>query len=74
MTVPNAISTIGTEEKLPRARGEDGSGWITSGDSSSGQGLPNLCRLLVGGPAPPKNPVHLTLGEDASTSETPNAM
>ena len=38
-----------------------------------GPGLPNLCRLLADRNAPPENPLHLTLGGDASTSETPKA-
>ena len=36
-----------------------------------GPGLPNLCRLLVGRNALPEHPIHITLGGEASTSETP---
>ena len=37
-------------------------------------GLSNLYRLLVGREALSKQPVHITLGGDASTSETPKAI
>jgi len=38
-----------------------------------GPGLPNLCRPLVGRNALTDHPLHLTLGEEASTSESFNA-
>ena len=38
-----------------------------------GPGLANLCRLPVGRNALLENPVHITLGGDASASKTPNA-
>jgi hypothetical protein len=38
-----------------------------------GLGLSNLFCLLVGRNALPEHPVHLTLGGDVSTSETPTA-
>ena len=34
-------------------------------------GLPDLCCLLVSRKALPEYPIHITLGEDASTSATP---
>jgi len=35
-----------------------------------GPGLPNLCRLVVGGHARPEPSLHITLGRDASASKT----
>jgi hypothetical protein len=39
-----------------------------------GPGLSNLSGLPVGHHALPEHPIQLTLGGDASTSETPNAI
>ena len=43
------------------------------GQSIAWLGRPARCRLLVGRNALPENPIHITLGGEVSTSETPNA-